>query len=85
MEANHKAHEAAIAKKNASFMVQQKLMRESHEAGLVAQKKREIAAIALHKNEMAKKRKEFEKRFKHVWSTGPAGISKFFVTAPTQH
>lgn len=53
MEANHKAHEAAIAKKNASFMVQQKLMRESHEAGLVAQKKREIAAIAIHKNEMA--------------------------------
>jgi hypothetical protein len=32
---------------------------------------------------MAERRKEFEKRFKHVWTTGPAGISKFYVTAPT--
>jgi uncharacterized protein involved in tolerance to divalent cations len=33
---------------------------------------------------MIERRKEFEKRFKHVWSTGPAGISKFYVTAPNQ-
>lgn len=33
---------------------------------------------------MMERRKEFEKRFKHVWSTGPAGISKFYVTAPNQ-
>jgi len=30
------------------------------------------------------RRKEFEKRFKHVWTTGPAGISKFYVTSPNQ-
>lgn len=33
---------------------------------------------------MAERRKEFEKRFKHVWTTGPAGISKFYVTIPNQ-
>jgi uncharacterized protein involved in tolerance to divalent cations len=33
---------------------------------------------------MLERRKAFEKRFKHVWSTGPAGISKFYVTVPDQ-
>lgn len=33
---------------------------------------------------MMERRKEFEKRFKHVWTTGPAGISKFYVTSPNQ-
>lgn len=33
---------------------------------------------------MMKRRKEFEKRFKHVWTTGPAGVSKFYVTSPNQ-
>jgi len=59
-------------------------MRAAHEAAEEARIRREEAAIAKHKKEMADKRKEFERRFKHVWSTGPAGISKFYVTAPTQ-
>jgi hypothetical protein len=58
-------------------------MREAHEAAEEARKRREAATIAKHKKEMAERRKEFEKRFKHVWTTGPAGISKFYVTAPT--
>lgn len=59
-------------------------MRAAHEAAEEARKAREAAAIAKHKKEMAERRKEFEKRFKHVWTTGPAGISKFYVTAPDQ-
>lgn len=59
-------------------------MRAAHEAAEEARKRREAAAIAKHKRDMAERRKEFEKRFKHVWTTGPAGISKFYVTSPTQ-
>jgi len=33
---------------------------------------------------MAERRAAFEKRFNHVWSTGPAGINKFYMTAPNQ-
>lgn len=33
---------------------------------------------------MMERRKAFEKRFKHVWTTGPAGVSKFYITAPNQ-
>lgn len=33
---------------------------------------------------MALRRKEFEHKFKFVWTTGPTGCSKFYVTAPTQ-
>lgn len=29
---------------------------------------------------MAERRARFEKRFKHVWTTGPTGVSKFHVT-----
>lgn len=59
-------------------------MRKAHEAAEAARKKKEAALIAKHKDEMMKRRREFEKRFKHVWTTGPAGISKFYVTAPNQ-
>lgn len=57
-------------------------MREAHEAAELARQRHEAAAIAEHKKLMAERRKEFEKRFKHVWTTGPAGISKFYVTVP---
>lgn len=59
-------------------------MRAAHEAAENARKQREAAAIAKSKNDMMKRRKEFEKRFKHVWTTGPAGVSKFYVTSPNQ-
>lgn len=59
-------------------------MRDAHDAAEAARKSREAAAIAKHKDDMMKRRQEFEKRFKHVWTTGPAGVSKFYVTAPTQ-
>lgn len=59
-------------------------MRAAHLAVETARREREAAAIAEHKQMMMERRKEFEKRFKHVWSTGPAGISKFYVTAPNQ-
>jgi hypothetical protein len=59
-------------------------MRAAHEAAEEARKRREAAAIAKHKRDMAERRKEFEKRFKHVWSAGPAGIAKFYMTAPNQ-
>lgn len=57
-------------------------MRAAAEAAEDARQKAEAAAIAKHKREMQERRKAFEKRFKHVWTTGPAGISKFYVTAP---
>lgn len=59
-------------------------MREAHEAAERARLNKEAALIAKHKHDMMEKRKEFEKRFKHVWSTGPVGVSKFYMTAPTQ-
>lgn len=84
IEANEKAHAATVKKKQSIFLRQQETMRAAHEAAEDARKTREAAAIALHKKEMAHRRKEFEKRFKHVWTTGPAGISKFYVTSPNQ-
>lgn len=84
IEANEKAHAASIKKKQATFLRQQETMRAAHEAAEEARKLREAAAIAKHKQEMMDRRKEFEKRFKHVWTTGPAGISKFYVTSPNQ-
>lgn len=59
-------------------------MRAAHEAAENARIQREAAAIAKSKNDMMQRRKEFEKRFKHVWTTGPAGVSKFYVTSPNQ-
>jgi hypothetical protein len=59
-------------------------MRSAFEAAEVARKKLEAALIAKHKNDMIIKRAAFEKRFKHVWTTGPAGINKFYLTAPNQ-
>lgn len=59
-------------------------MRKAAEAAEAARRAAEAAAIAAHKDEMMQRRKEFEKRFKHVWSTGPAGVSKFYMTAPNQ-
>jgi len=57
-------------------------MRKGHEATEKARALLEANAIAQHKNDMMLKRKAFEKAFKHVWTTGPAGISKFYMTAP---
>jgi hypothetical protein len=59
-------------------------MRSAHEAAEKARQAAEANAIAKHKNDMMLRRKEFEKRFKHVWSTGPVGVSKFYMTAPNQ-
>jgi len=59
-------------------------MRKAAENVETARRNAEAAAIAKHKDDMMKRRKEFEKRFKHVWSTGPAGVSKFYVTTPNQ-
>jgi cytidylate kinase len=84
IEANIKEHAAAVKAKQEAFLAEQAAMRAAHLAVETARREREAAAIAAHKQAMMERRKEFEKRFKHVWSTGPAGISKYYVTAPTQ-
>lgn len=83
-EANLKAHAENVKARQDAFKAQQDAMRAAHDAAEKARKDIEAAAIARHKNEMMERRKEFEKRFKHVWSTGPAGINKFYLTSPTQ-
>lgn len=83
-EANLKAHAENVKARQDAFKAQQDAMRAAHDAAEKARKDIEAAAIAKHKNEMMERRKEFEKRFKHVWSTGPAGINKFYLTSPTQ-
>lgn len=60
------------------------MMRDAHDAAERARKNKEAAAIAKSKHLMMERRKEFEKRFKHVWTTGPVGVNKFYVTSPTQ-
>jgi hypothetical protein len=55
-------------------------MRAEHEATERARIALETKQIAEHKKLMAERRARFEKRFKHVWTTGPTGCSMFHLT-----
>jgi hypothetical protein len=59
-------------------------MRAAHVAKEQLRKQLEARQIAEHKAFMAERRKKFEKRFKHVWTTGPTGLSLIWVTLPNQ-
>lgn len=52
-------------------------MRAAMEAAEEERKKREKAAIAAHKKLMRERRIAFEKRFKHVWTTGGTSCNMF--------
>lgn len=66
------------------MLKQQTLLREAHEAEEKARIEAEKEAIAEHKRKMAEMRANFEKKFKHVWATGPVGVSKFHLTVSNE-
>jgi uncharacterized protein involved in tolerance to divalent cations len=55
-------------------------LRAAHEAEERERIALEERQIAEHKRLMAERRARFEKRFKHVWTTGPTGVSKWHLT-----
>ena len=73
-------HDASVKAQQTAFLASQAAMRAAHEAEeeeRIALEKRQIAE---HKKLMAERRARFEKRFKHVWTTGPTGVSKWHLT-----
>lgn len=77
---NEKEHEASVKAQQAAFLKEQAALRAAHEAEEAERIQLEKRQIAEHKRLMAERRARFEKRFKHVWTTGPTGCSKFHVT-----
>lgn len=84
IEANEKKHAEAVEQKQKEFLAQQEAYRKAHEAKERERIEREKREIAHHKALMAERRAHFEKRFKHVWTTGPVGVNLVWVTSPTQ-
>lgn len=84
-EANQKKHDAAIKAQKEAF---EKAKQAAHEAALAQEaerKKKEAESIAEHKRQMAERRAKFEAKFRNVWATGPAGVSRFQFTTDKKH
>lgn len=73
-------HDASVKAQQVAFLAQQAALRAAHEAEEKERIALEERQIAEHKAVMAERRARFEKRFKHVWTTGPTGCSKFHLT-----
>ena len=80
-EENKKKHDAAMKAQQEAYKKAQAEAKALHEAAELARKKHEENQIAEHKRQMEERRASFEKKFRHVWATGPTGVSTVTYTA----
>ena len=71
---------AAADKQAAQIKAAQEAAQKAHEMAIAARKAQEERQIADHAKKMAERKSQFREQFKHVWISGPTGISQVTVT-----
>lgn len=79
-----KEGEDARVKREAAAKAAREADEKEHQASLEARKKLNQLQKEQHEREMAEKKAEFEKTFKHLWGPGTIGLSIVYATFDTK-
>jgi uncharacterized protein involved in tolerance to divalent cations len=69
-------------KQAAQIKAAQEAAQKAHDMAIAARKSQEARQLADHAEKMAARKSSFSNQFKHVWISGPTGISQVSVTMP---
>ena len=75
-----KEAEEAKTKREAAAKAAREADEKEHQASLDARKRLDAMQAEQHKKEMAERKAEFEKSFRHLWGPGATGLSIVYAT-----